>query len=98
MKRFLSVTASLLATKVASEAAQSSEVTKSATGNLLATSRPTLIESCNPESDSKGFGLGVTLGPWTNKDFCDMHDATSSVDNLLDSCTAFCGKENIPLL
>eukprot|EP00442_Polarella_glacialis_P001197 CAMPEP_0115074526 /NCGR_PEP_ID=MMETSP0227-20121206/15384_1 /TAXON_ID=89957 /ORGANISM="Polarella glacialis, Strain CCMP 1383" /LENGTH=950 /DNA_ID=CAMNT_0002461493 /DNA_START=120 /DNA_END=2972 /DNA_ORIENTATION=- len=88
MKRFLGVTASLLATKGASEVSLR-------TGAM---GKPSLIESCTPESDTKGFGLGVTLGPWTNKDFCDMHDATSSVDNLLDSCTAFCGKENIPLL
>ncbi|CAE8720132.1 unnamed protein product [Polarella glacialis] len=27
-----------------------------------------------------------------------MHDATSSVDNLLSSCMAFCGESNIPLL
>jgi len=57
-----------------------------------------LIESCTAGKDTKGYGLGVSQGPWTNKDFCDMHDATNSIDNLLDSCSAYCGKNNIPLL
>ncbi|CAE8646974.1 unnamed protein product, partial [Polarella glacialis] len=60
--------------------------------------RAHLIESCTAGKDTKGYGLGVSQGPWTNKDFCDMHDATNSIDNLLDSCSAYCGKNNIPLL
>jgi len=59
---------------------------------------PVKTEACKPGEDTRGNGLGVSQGPWTNKAFCDMHEATDSVDNLLDTCNGFCGEANIPLL
>ncbi|CAK9059246.1 unnamed protein product, partial [Durusdinium trenchii] len=54
--------------------------------------------SCTSTTDTKGVGLDVLQTETTNTDFCSEMPTTDTVGELVDSCAAFCGGGNIPLL
>mmetsp|Transcript_87925 Transcript_87925/g.179605 ORF Transcript_87925/g.179605 Transcript_87925/m.179605 type:complete len:829 (+) Transcript_87925:46-2532(+) len=53
---------------------------------------------CTQTVDTKSRGLKVLQTSTTNEDFCSNMETTDSVGELVDSCSAFCGNGNIPLL
>lgn len=53
---------------------------------------------CTPTVDTKSKGLKVFQTATTNTDFCSNVETTDSIGELVDTCSAFCGNGNIPLL
>ena len=54
--------------------------------------------ACTATTDTQSNGLRAIMGEDVNTDWCSHMDSTSNVESLMDSCTAFCGGGNVPIL
>eukprot|EP00933_Yihiella_yeosuensis_P027782 TRINITY_DN21643_c0_g1_i1.p1 TRINITY_DN21643_c0_g1~~TRINITY_DN21643_c0_g1_i1.p1 ORF type:complete len:809 (+),score=150.30 TRINITY_DN21643_c0_g1_i1:134-2560(+) len=53
---------------------------------------------CKGVDDTRNYKLKVTLGPDAYTGMCKDRESTKSIETVMDTCQAFCGKNSLPIV